>query len=196
MSTKPGVTRRPPASITRRASRADAPRSPTSTIRPPSTATSARRAGAPEPSTTVPPRISRSMSASPVEAVQRERVRAVEAETRVVGKRRVVLAQLVDDARVLRVAVRKVGRPDEPVGAAQRTQRADGALAGIEADPALSAEVLGRLHRQRRRGPPVALEELIQPVHPVADPAAAALEDRDLEAGVTFEHAAVDEVRQ
>src|SRR6476646_7967428 len=57
MSTKPGVTSMPSASISRR------PRvstRPSSTIRPPSTATSAVRAGAPVPSTTVPPRITSS----------------------------------------------------------------------------------------------------------------------------------------
>src|SRR5262249_4651769 len=55
--TKPGVTSRPSASSSRR------PRvstRPTSTITPSSIATSPARAGAPVPSTTVPPRITRS----------------------------------------------------------------------------------------------------------------------------------------
>src|SRR4051812_15987192 len=64
MSTKPGVTRAPSASISR------SPRSsmsPTATTLPPATPTSAVRGGAPVPSTTVPPRmISSSISASPV----------------------------------------------------------------------------------------------------------------------------------
>ena len=107
-----------------------------------------------------------------------------------------MLAQLVDHPRILRVAVREVGCPDEAVGAAERAERADRPLAGVEADPALPAEVVGRLERERRRGPVVALEELVHPVHPVADPAAAALEHRDLQPRVPFEHAAVDQVRQ
>src|SRR4029453_17554558 len=62
MSMKPGVTVRPLASITRSA----APTRPgaTATTRSPSTATSAARAGAPLPSTTVPPRISRDQATS------------------------------------------------------------------------------------------------------------------------------------
>src|SRR5262245_22598070 len=62
MSMKPGVTVRPAASITRSA----APARPgsTATTRSPSTATSAARAGAPLPSTTVPPRSSRDQATS------------------------------------------------------------------------------------------------------------------------------------
>src|SRR5690606_11186776 len=62
MSTNPGVTTRPSASISRR------PRSgtsPTAVMRSPSTATSATRPGAPEPSTTKPLRMTRSCTASP-----------------------------------------------------------------------------------------------------------------------------------
>src|SRR6185436_16871719 len=55
MSMKPGATIRPRASITRAASPARP--GPTAAIRSPSTATSAARAGAPLPSTTVPFRI-------------------------------------------------------------------------------------------------------------------------------------------
>src|SRR3954454_1021546 len=54
MSTKPGVTSRPVASIVRSASPVT---TPTSVIVPPSIATSAVRAGVPVPSTTVPPRM-------------------------------------------------------------------------------------------------------------------------------------------
>ena len=115
---------------------------------------------------------------------------------RVVGQVVVVLAQLVDHAGVLGVAVREVGRPDEAVGADERAERARRALAGVEADPALPPEVLLGVQRHRRRGPAVALLELVEAVHPVGDPAAAALEHRDLEARVPLEHAAVDEVRQ
>jgi hypothetical protein len=61
-STNPGVTTRPSASSVRLAepSTAPVPLSPTATMRSPRTATSARRAGAPVPSTTVPPRMSKS----------------------------------------------------------------------------------------------------------------------------------------
>src|SRR5512137_3193124 len=55
MSMKPGATIRPLASITRAASPARP--GPTAAMRSPSTATSAARAGAPLPSTTVPFRI-------------------------------------------------------------------------------------------------------------------------------------------
>ena len=62
-STKPGVTSSPSASI----SRWPVPvTSPTSTIRPSSTATSARRGGRPVPSTTVPPRITSSAIVGPL----------------------------------------------------------------------------------------------------------------------------------
>jgi hypothetical protein len=54
MSTKPGVTSLPVASIT---SVAVPSHAPTSTMRSPTMATSARRPGAPVPSITVPPRI-------------------------------------------------------------------------------------------------------------------------------------------
>src|SRR5437763_12910003 len=60
MSTNPGVTSAPSAST----SLAPAPATePTSTTTPSRTATSAERAGAPVPSTTEPPRITRSYSA-------------------------------------------------------------------------------------------------------------------------------------
>src|SRR5437588_2684999 len=63
MSTNPGVTSRPSASISRRAGPSTRP---TSVMRPPDTATSAVRAGPPVPSTTVPPLITRScMPAAP-----------------------------------------------------------------------------------------------------------------------------------
>ena len=81
-------------------------------------------------------------------------------------------------------------------GAVERPQHRRRRLARIEADPALTLEVLLRRQRQRRRGPAVALEELAEPVHPMRDPAAAALEDRDLQPGVPLEHPAVHEVRQ
>src|SRR5205823_4376911 len=57
MSTKPGATTAPSASSTRRAAPGTAP---SAAMRPSRIATSPRRAGAPVPSTSVPPRISRS----------------------------------------------------------------------------------------------------------------------------------------
>jgi len=57
MSTKPGVTILPRASIS---SAPEPLMAPTAAIRPSFTATSASRPGAPEPSITVPPRITRS----------------------------------------------------------------------------------------------------------------------------------------
>src|SRR5215813_5453121 len=62
MSMSPGATTCPRASITRRAGRAE--RGSTAAIRPSSTATSASRPGAPLPSMTRPPRISRSSMVS------------------------------------------------------------------------------------------------------------------------------------
>src|SRR5919201_2274848 len=56
MSMKPGATTCPPASRVRLPSRL----SPTALMRSPVTATSARRPGAPLPSSTVPPRMTRS----------------------------------------------------------------------------------------------------------------------------------------
>src|SRR5881227_1312518 len=57
MSTQPGARISPSASISRRPR---SPTSPTSVMRPPSTATSAVRLGPPVPSTTVAPRMTRS----------------------------------------------------------------------------------------------------------------------------------------
>src|SRR5262245_21796429 len=62
MSTKPGVTRRPRASIVRRA--APMPR-PTSAMRPSRTATSPSKASRPVPPTILPPRIRRSCTVAP-----------------------------------------------------------------------------------------------------------------------------------
>src|SRR5665213_3261632 len=66
MSTQPGVTSRPWASTVRLAG--SSANEPTPVIRPRSTVTSAIRAGAPVPSTTVPPRMTRScMLGSPLD---------------------------------------------------------------------------------------------------------------------------------
>src|SRR5580704_17761493 len=65
MSTKPGVTKAPPASISRRPLPST---EPTSAIRPSLMATSAVRTGPSLPSTTVPPRITRSNDMVPPSA--------------------------------------------------------------------------------------------------------------------------------
>ncbi len=106
----------------------------------------------------------------------------------------VVLAQLVDDPGVLRVAVREVGRPDEPVGAGERAEQPRGAFPGVEADPALPPEVLLGGQGHPGGGPAVALLELAEAVHPVGDPPAAALQDDHLQVRVPLEHPAVGEV--
>src|SRR5262245_56468351 len=62
MSTKPGVTTRPPASMVRAASSSTPPRA---TTRPSRMPTSARRRGAPVPSTTLPPTIFTSSTVVP-----------------------------------------------------------------------------------------------------------------------------------
>src|SRR5690606_17134125 len=130
-STKPGVTSSPSASTTRAASPSSRP---IAAIAPSTTATSAVRAGAPVPSTTVPPRIRRSN----IEAIERTRVQPVERLALPVGEVVVVLAQLVDHTGVLRVVVGEVRRPDEAVDPADLGERSRRALTGIEADPALT----------------------------------------------------------
>jgi hypothetical protein len=62
MSTKPGVTMWPAASISRRPASGT---SPTAVMVSPSMATSARRAGEPDPSITKPLRMTRSCMPSP-----------------------------------------------------------------------------------------------------------------------------------
>src|SRR4051794_25498287 len=112
MSTNPGVTSRPSASTVRTAV---PPTRPTSVTTPPCTATSAVRPGAPVPSTTVPPRITRSWSdtSTPSDAQRGQdlfaeeparggRVLTVGAEARTgddkaVDAERVQLAQAPDD---------------------------------------------------------------------------------------------------
>src|SRR4029434_3286353 len=85
---------------------------------------------------------------------------------RAAGMRRAgadAVEQLVDDAGVLRVRVGEVARPDEVVLAGQVGHGSHRALAGVEADDALAAEVLARLERQLlRERPVVRLEELVE----------------------------------
>src|SRR3954449_12558464 len=111
---------------------------PTAAMRPSRMATSAVRAGAPVPSTTVPPRIRRSHC----EVIHLARVEPVQGTTVGFGKAVVVLPELVDHAGIFRIVVREVRRPDHAIGADQRAEHGRGALPGIEADPALPLEVL------------------------------------------------------
>src|SRR5947209_12836382 len=122
MSRKPGATIAPDAS----SSRAPRRSRPISVMRPSSTATSARYAGAPVPSTTVPPRIARS---AVIARVRRRRTAGVRQVCRVeaVEPQRVVpedlrlhvardlweLEELLHRGRVLRVRVREVAREED-----------------------------------------------------------------------------------
>src|SRR3954467_5819025 len=192
MSTNPGATTQPSASMVSVA--VTSPRRPTAVTRPSRTPTSAVNAGSPEPSTTVPPRTTRSRSGIREPApVRTERVLVLDAvDARRVGTEDLALAfggqlldplhELVDHTRVLRVGVREVARPDQIVLARQVGHRTHRALAGIEADHAVAPEVLARREAQRRgERPVVGLEELVEAVHPVRDPAAAALEHEHLQ---------------
>src|SRR3954454_1761400 len=103
---------------------ADSASRPTATIRPSPIATSAVRAGAPVPSTTVPPRIKRSHG----EVIHLACVEPVERAPSRVRQIVVVLPELVDDAGILRVVVWEVRRPDHPVVTDELTQRTGGAF--------------------------------------------------------------------
>src|SRR5215213_187354 len=161
-------------------------------MRPSRIATSAVRAGAPVPSTTVPPRIRRSHC----DVIEVARVEPVQGATVTFGKVVVVLSELVEHAGVLRVVVGKVRRPDQAIRTDQRTEHPRRTFPGIEADPALPLEVLLGTEGHRRGGPVVALFELVEAVHPVGDPTATALEHGHLQSGMTLEHAAVGQVRE
>src|SRR5579884_2203147 len=119
MSTKPGVTRAPSASTTRSA---DPVRRPTSTTTPSLTPTSALRLGAPVPSMTVPPLITRSSSAMcsscgqrlGVDAVQVGHVLAQDGPTLLLGQGGGVLGQQLLRPRPGGVRVGEVVGPHEP----------------------------------------------------------------------------------
>src|SRR5689334_1880607 len=207
MSTKPGATTHPSALMVRVA--VACPRRPTATTRPSRTPTSAVYAGSPEPSTTVPPRTSTSSSGMHVlllrrallvlvlDAVDARGVRTDDLALPFGGEVLDPFHELVDDAGVLGVGVREVARPDQVVLAGEVRHRTHRALAGIEADHAVAAEVLARCEAERRgERPVVGLEELVEAVHPVRDPAAAALEHQHPQLGVALEHAAVHEPRE
>ena len=144
-------------------------------------------AGAPVPSTTVPPRISRSSG-----SVHARRDASIPYMVERVAAEQ---ARRARPASIASVCSRSssttpgyfaslCGKSEAQTNRSPPTSSASerrGALAGIEADPALALEVLARRERQVRRRPAVALEELVEPVHPVRDPAAAALEHGHLE---------------
>src|SRR5687767_529893 len=120
----PGVTHRPSASMTRPAS--DGSTRPTSATRPSRIATSAVKAGSPVPSHTFPPRTTTSYAVTALslsldwgETVEAGGVQAEEPGAGVGLHAFGVLRELVDDTRVLRVAVREVRCPDEGVGAGE-----------------------------------------------------------------------------
>src|SRR5215203_3234218 len=206
MSTKPGATTHPSASIVFVA--ATSPRRPTAATRPSRTPTSAVYAGRPDPSTTVPPRTSRSRSGvdtarcgtalvEVLDSVDARRVGADDLALPLVGQILDPLHELVDDARILGVGVREVARPDEIVLAGEVGHRAHRPLTRIEADHAVASEVLARREAERcSERPVVRLEELVEAVHPVRDPTAAALEHEHLEVGVALEDTAVHQPRE
>src|SRR5258705_7608588 len=181
---KPGATMRSVASIVR-AARAET--SPTATMRPPAIATSALDAGAPVPSTTVPPRMRRSQSIEPRDVVVQDRIAR---RLRKVGG---LLAQHVLRPRPRRVAVREVVPPHEALGVLE--------VDGLERRPVVlerEVDVLAeRLRRQARelRGAHVlvALVVVVHAVHPVGHPAGIRLDAHDAKLRMALEDAAVDE---
>src|SRR5579871_6970637 len=104
---KPGATMRPPASIVRSAC---VDTSPTAAMRPSLIATSPGTAGAPVPSTIVPPRMTRSQTIEPRDVVVQDEV------ARRHGEVRRVRAQHLLRPRPGGVAVREVVAPHEPLG--------------------------------------------------------------------------------
>src|SRR5580658_8472900 len=111
MSTQPGVTSKPSASMVRVAPPSTCP---TSVMRPPSTATSACRASAPVPSTSVPPLMIRSCMPF---MVSRRPAGRPPADVRLQTCRRCLNLGLAQDAVHLRAArgARALGGPP-PVG--------------------------------------------------------------------------------
>ena len=105
------------------------------------------------------------------------------------------LAQLADHAGDLGVRMRVVARPDDAIGADQRVLggEAQRALVGVEGDPALALEVLGRLHLHLRHVPREDLVMVIEALEPGNDPAAVRLEEDHLQARKALEGAAADQ---
>src|SRR4051794_27736858 len=117
MSTNPGATTQPSAWMVRLA--LVCCRRPTAATRPSLTPTSAVYAGSPEPSTTVPPQISRSSSGMGgarvvviPDSIDAGRVLAEDLALLRCREVLDVFEQFVDDSWVLGVRMRKVARPD------------------------------------------------------------------------------------
>src|SRR5262245_9922767 len=150
MSTKPGATTQPEASSVR----APARPLPTAAMRSPSIATSARRAGAPVPSTTLPPRITRSAMAS-----LHQRVRARQA-LRLTGReveleRGGAVRDRVDLAVRVEVQVRAVHLEPDARVVFERLERVHGPRGLVqEGARAVHVVVLLVLPRARRRVAP------------------------------------------
>src|SRR5215471_3587012 len=87
--------------------------------------------------------------------VQPQRVEAEQLRARLVRHVAGVLAQLGDDAGILRVAVREVRCPDHVVGADEARQRAHRALAGIERHESLTEKIFARFEAQVAQLPAV-----------------------------------------
>src|SRR5689334_2268629 len=138
---KPGATMRSVASIVR-AARAET--SPTATMRPSAIATSALVAGAPVPSATVPPRMTRSQSIEPRDVVVQDRV------ARRLREMRRLLAQDVLRPGPGGIAVREVVAPHEPLGVLQ-VDRLERRPVVLEGEVDVLAELLRRKPRERGR---------------------------------------------
>ena len=99
--------------------------------------------------------------------------------------------ELVDHAGELGVGMGVVGRPEQAVGADVVDQALQAGLVGLEADPALAAEVLAGQHRQvLRLDVADPLHVLVEAGEPVRQPGPAGLEDRHLQARMTLHHPA------
>src|SRR6516162_4182870 len=89
---------------------------------------------------------SRSCSTGQWNVIQRRPVGADDPGLALVGERKLV--ESVHGMRVLRVAVRVVGREDQSLVAKGLHEMRDSYLVGFDRDPAVSFEVLRRRHRQ------------------------------------------------
>src|SRR5262249_14193228 len=146
ISTNPGVTTFPVASIVVGASPAS---SAMAVIRPLAIPMSARWRGAPVPSTTSPPR----MMTSNIAILLAEGVQGPAVIPEKLLFQSIVewqLQQALDGKRPFGVGVREIGREDDVVIQAERLQALGAVFVGFDRDVALTAEILGRLHLELR----------------------------------------------